>query len=173
MYVCMQFLRRDIGVKVYTCRIWPNEKMKRAVLFSPLFALSSVHPQTLMWNTTPCISRYAYDVNITLHPPLLIPFGVCSFITLSLLILRSELNWLSLPFLPRTRSLLLSDGSLFSRGFNVFTLAPGKHQINVTGLVRSETCVTSETRDLPLCIYLEYMTFNCVCYLDIFAPCFL
>lgn len=79
-----------------------------------------------------CISRYAYDVNITLHLLLLNTLGCCSFITLSVLIKENELNQLSLLLLQTDFSVLFEE-SLPSRGFNVFTLTCGKQQqINVT-----------------------------------------
>ncbi len=40
-----------------------------------------------------CISRHTYDVNIILHLLLLNTFRVYSFITLSVVIKKNELNW--------------------------------------------------------------------------------
>lgn len=105
-----------------------KREMKREVLFTSLPALSCVHSQACTRNSILCMSRYAYDVNITLNLLLLNTFRVCSFITLSVLIKQNEfeLNWQSLPFAPQT------EFSVSSRGFNVFTLTCGKQRINVT-----------------------------------------
>lgn len=70
--------------------------MKQAILFSSLLTLSCVFSQAGILNST--LSRYAYDVNITLHILPLNTFGVCSFITLSVVMKQNELNRLSLPF---------------------------------------------------------------------------
>lgn len=140
---CIHFivLCCDIQVSVYTCmlnermRVQPREEMKRAVLFTSLFALSCVYSQALTYsigNSVLCISRYAYDVNITLHLLLLNTLVVCSFITLSVLIKKNELNWLSLPFAPQAEFSMLFEESVTSHAFNVFTLARGKQEINVT-----------------------------------------
>lgn len=108
--------------------------MKRAEgsLFISLPVLFHVCIHRLAYGTRVlCISRYAYDVNITLHLLLLNTFRVCSFITLSALIKKNELNRLTLPFAARAESSMLSKESESSRGFNVFTLTRGKQQINV------------------------------------------
>lgn len=60
-------------------------------------------PASLMCVFTSCyiesmLSRYAYDVNITLHILPLNAFGVCSFITLAVVMKQNEWNRLNLPF---------------------------------------------------------------------------
>lgn len=64
-------------------------------------------------------ARYAYDVNITLHLLQLNTLGVCSFITLSVLIQKTELNQLSLPLVTQAESFILSEESASSHSFNV------------------------------------------------------
>lgn len=115
---------------------WANEipTKRRDEASSTVYSgpCSTRRVKAFIWNSMQCISRYTYDVNITLHLVLLNTFGVCSFITLSVFIKQNELNRLSLPFAPQTEFYLLSEESIPSRGVNVFALACGKQQINVT-----------------------------------------
>lgn len=104
--------------------VGPGDEVKRATLFTSLPTLSCVYSQqACIWNSILCISKYAYDVNITLHLLLLNTFRVCSFITLSVVIKQNELNRLSLPFVSLTECCVLSEESVSSRGFNVFIFA--------------------------------------------------
>lgn len=95
------------------------------------FPLCSFMCAQARWSSMLCISRYAYDVNITLHLLLLNTFRVCSFITMSVVIRQNELNRLSLLFAPQTEFSLLSEERVTSHRFNVFALTCGKKQINV------------------------------------------
>lgn len=100
-------------------------------------------------NTALRISRYCYIVNIASHLPPLTPPG-CVFIHHA--VMSNLQEWIALagfrphpePHREPDSSLFFSDASLFSRGFNLFTLTPGKQQINVTASTAPETRVTSE-----------------------------
>lgn len=110
-------------------RVWPREEMKRAVLFTSLLTLSWLYSQAGILNSM--LSRYAYDVNIALHILPLNTFGVCSFITLSVVIKQNELNRLSLPFTDWILHALCGICFLMWL-YCVTTFACGKQQINVT-----------------------------------------
>lgn len=107
--------------------VWVGQEELWSAYILPV--LSCVYPKALIQSSVLCISRYAYDVNITLHLPLLNTVGVCSFITVS-----SYLEeWIEpAEFALHTADWILSEESISSHGCTVFTLAPGKQQINVT-----------------------------------------
>lgn len=110
------------------------------------------------------LSRYCYVVNIALHLPPLIPLG-CVFIHHA--VTSNLKEWIDLAAFspspsasavsPNSSPPCCSDVSLFSRRFNLFTLTPGKQQINVTVLAISQTCANirggvSFFRSVPMCV---------------------
>lgn len=143
----MQLLWCDIGVKKRTCAGFDRMESRREPHCLPqsLLLQKRVFTGSHTRNTALRISRYCYIVNIASHLPPLIPPG-CVFIHHA--VMSNLQEWIGLagfrPHREPDSSLFFSDVSLFSRGFNLFTLTPGKQQINVTVSTASETRVTSE-----------------------------